>query len=107
MIDVKTTTITCPGLYKWDGIKRTRKAAYTHYLTYYNKDYSNCSRKYKRLRKRCAVRGLYYNKGKILIFHPKLLSMPIPKGIMEAFSFKPFPVTSGQTMRFRRYSEMT
>ena len=100
-----TATVNLPApFYKWDGIKRTRKAAYTHYLTFYNKDYSNLSRRMKKERKSRAVRGVYYQKGRIYIFNPKMLSTPIPETIWDMWQKYQIPINSGQTMRFRRYN---
>jgi len=99
-----TTIVNLPALfYQWDGIKRTRKAAYTHYLQFHNKDYSNCPRQLKKARKYRAVRSVYYSKGGIYIFHPKLLSTPFPQGICDMFAVKNTFETSGTTMRFLRY----
>jgi len=107
MTAINATTITAPGFYKWDGVKRTRKKAFTHYLTYYIKDYSNCPRKYKKRYKSGAINSVYYDKWRIYIFNPKMLSMPIPKDIFRMFSFNRLPINSGQICRFRRYSEVT
>lgn len=102
--NVTTTVILPPRSYEWDGIKRTRKAAYTHYLSFYNKDYTNCPRRLKKVQKHRAVRILYYSKGRIYIFNPLMLSTPVPKAIFDLFKVHVISPISWHCMKFRRYN---
>jgi len=100
-----TTIVSLPALfYQWDGVKRTRKCAYAHYLTFYNDDYSNLPRKIKKRLKSYGVAWVYYDKGRIYTLNPKLLSTPVPKLIHGLFSSPQISFKSERTMVFRRYN---
>ena len=102
--EVHTLSLDLPLFYKWDGVKRTRKNAWTHFIRFYHPTYKNCSRKTKKLFKTKSVRLYYYRKGRVYTINPLLLSTPTPN-----FSFmmnaKQIPATSGETMKFRRFKE--
>lgn len=93
-------------LYRWDGIKRTRKGAYTDFLTYVSKDYGKLSRKLKKAKKRSVRLSFYYDKGRVCIFNPKMLSTPTPWLIFNLFKTpEPTSWTQSTPMRFQRYKE--
>jgi hypothetical protein len=68
-------------------------------------DYLKLPRKLKKVAKGFA-KGLYYDRRKgVCIFNPKLLSTPVPRGMLHIFENMPkWPVNGGVTMRFQRYN---
>lgn len=89
----------------------TRKQTYTRFLTDqafyagYQCGWSNLPRKLKKRWKTSVRKTYYYTKGRICRYNPKMLSLPIPKGIFEMFKGA-LPINSGTTMCFRRYKPL-
>lgn len=98
-----SVVLPAPSIYEWDGIKRTRKGAYTHFLYSVNPSYRNYPRWLKKARKKSSMRLMHYWKGAIYTFHPLMLSMPLPNRMLEMFKMDALPISSEQNMGFRRY----
>jgi len=94
------------------AMKMTKKQNYTHFLTtnvspYYigSLRYLSLPRKKKKKAKRFAERTFYYDKKRgVCVFHPMLLSTPVPSKIIDTFKAD-LPVRSHTSVKFRRFSE--
>lgn len=91
--------------------ERTRKGACRHFIMYGNSlfkivDYPFRSRKEKKRIKRHVEKRFYWDskRRRYCFYHPKLLSTPIPKEILNSFRQTDINIPiAGPLRRFRRY----